>query len=233
MAPIEFSQKFLEKYPETWDYVQQGYWSELISYIIDSNKRKAVILQNWLSEGLAVPSLALIEIAKNIRNGIDYDDQALICLKWIRANVKYQSDQDHWKVPEVWTHPNDFASILIGDCEDGALLLYALLRLKGVPYNRLLLWAGDVQQSANQSAEGHCCLFYKPQTMPLNFVAMDWCYWPNTKTPMNRGMLELYNKNVSEYIWNSGWEEIWSHYRRTWFCCNENVSYSRFILKEV
>ena len=235
MIPIKFQTELINKFPKFFDYLEQNIVISWIQYIIDSDKRKAVILSDWIREQVKNPSAALKRIAdEEIGTTTDYDFQVKLVLDYVKNNLRYVGDNTQWKTPEVWTPANDTATSLLGDCEDGSTLAYVLCRLKGVPANRLLIWAGNVAVSETAPTAGHCALFYKPLNYPFNFVSLDWCYYPNDKLVTDRNVFQFYDKSIEEWKQGvDGLSKVESKYKSSWFLFNENVSYSNYLPKGV
>jgi hypothetical protein len=69
---------------------------------------------------------------------------------------------------------------------------------------------------------GHCWLGYKPSEYPLNWVFLDWCYWPSLSSISTRAMFYVKDKTIVEYQNNS---IVPSNYYNIWFIFNEDISY--------
>jgi hypothetical protein len=153
--------------------------------------------------------------------GKTVDDTMINILRWTRYNIKYVSDKTQWKMDEKWQTAQETFNLKTADCEDGAILMYKIARSLGVPTNRLLLMAGDVDGG------GHCWLAYKPEGCPLNFVFLDWCYWTDMGDISERKFYEISGKKIfrSTYIG----EEMDKQYLNIWFAFNELKSYSELI----
>jgi len=222
MAIIHFSDKLIEKHPEIFDNVQNRLIDTILAYCIDWRTWKVATLKNWIKEQIDDPSSLLQEIAADkITTYKDPDQQALAVLKWVNFNISYTSDDKQYKIGEYWATANETLRSKEGDCEDGAILIYVLCRLKGIPANRLWIMAGDVQGG------GHSWVAYKPKNYPLNPVFLDWCYWYNGATVANRSLFTIVNKDIIEH---SGPKTIiLSNYFKIWFAFNEDKSYTKII----
>lgn len=198
---------------EIFNYTQNSFLSNIVTYIINSNYRDAINLRNWIND-MDLSPLTLIQ--SEIQDYDSYDEQATACLRWVQANITYISDKKSWKITERWQTVTETLEKRKGDCEDGAILLYCLCRLKGIPANRLLLMAGTVEGG------GHCWLAYKPQRYPLDFVFLDWCYWYNANDVGNRPFYEVNDR----FIYDS--TDLVAEpckYQLLWFAFNEDISY--------
>ena len=146
------------------------------------------------------------------------DEKALRILHTVHEYLVYVSDQQKWGISDKWQDPSETFTSRTGDCEDGAVLIYLLCRYAGIPASRLYLWCGDVTDPADSSrTAGHCCCFYRPDQYPLNFVALDWCYFYDGEQVEYRPKLQLTGKVVYDPM---------GDYRTTWFIFNEDHSFT-------
>jgi hypothetical protein len=99
--------------------------------------------------------------------------QALV---WVIINIKYVSDFTSYVYPEYWAYDYQTFKRRVGDCEDGAILLYNILLKNNVPYWKIRLSAGWV--NSINGKEGHCYVTYYCEETD-KWVVLDWCYWPN------------------------------------------------------
>jgi hypothetical protein len=128
------------------------------------------------------------------------DDFALVCQQYIVKNCKYEYDQDSWGYNEFWQFPNETLYLKRGDCEDGSLLMASLLCSNGVPWWRVRVNAGLVQDNNGQQ-EGHCYVTYCRET-DNNWIILDWCYKQDSDVPVKDKILAKNNLNYQE-IWFS------------------------------
>lgn len=77
---------------------------------------------------------------------------------------------------------------------------------------------------------GHCWLGYRPLDYPLNFVFLDWCYWSDTHSVLNRPLFYINDKSIVQYNIQdtSTYVSTNSNYYSIWFAFNENLSYLSF-----
>lgn len=227
-----------------FEYVEESLPTRIINWCIDSKYRKSVHLSNWLNSQLE--NITLAEVVLDIPTREDSDEQVIECLRWVKNNIYYKKDSDNWSYEEKWqtanetltrwfktvngkkvfhkisdTKPTDVLNpVRCGDCEDGAILLYLLCRLKGVKANRLYIIAGDT------TTGGHCYLAYRPKQYPLNYVFLDWCYNPILKSIESRNKFYVTEDNqVKEY--NSEGIETNSIYAKVWFAFNEDKGFRK------
>jgi predicted transglutaminase-like cysteine proteinase len=218
---IKFDKGVVDKCPELYNYVQKNYFQQIIAWCLHSDVRKSVYLKNWINDEVQNPDKIVIDYASTIPNNSDYDKQVQLVLRKIVYDFKYIGDKSTWKMLDYWQTPKESIEKMTGDCEDGAILMYVLCRLKRVPASRLLLLCGDVKGG------GHCWLGYRPQEYPLNFAFIDWCYWANVNSMelRNKFYIDLNNK-IHEYNTNSS--EINSNYYKAWWGFNEETSIKTF-----
>lgn len=142
------------------------------------------------------------EIANSIPTEETDDLNALACLKWVLSNIKYVSDDTKGSL-EFWQFPYETLHYKNGDCEDGAILLANLMIMKGIPYWKVRLSAGNVKGG------GHAYLIYYCESEE-KWVILDTSYWTNTLQIKDR-------KNYKD-------EE---NYLGVWFSWNLKYSYSK------
>lgn len=207
-----------------YDTIKKRYVTSIIAYLINSKYRNTLIVKNWLKDSLSDISPKLQIIAAKIQNKQKLDEQMIEILKWVVYNIVYTGDTKQYSRGEYWAKAEETAISKKGDCEDGAILMYSLARIKGIPANRMFLWCGDMKDV------GHCCLFYKPTEYPFNWVYLDWCYYPSVRAIAKRNLLNLIEKEIYEYT-PIGWP-VKSQYKRTWFLFNENDSFSKIRYKK-
>jgi transglutaminase-like putative cysteine protease len=186
---------------EVWNYLDSVYYVDRINYVLHSDYRKSTKVCSWLKEQpyIKVDSIPI---------GESNDETMLNILRWVKNNITYTSDLKQWKMSEYWQTGNETLTYLKGDCEDGAILIYLIAREKGIPANRLLLMAGDVEGG------GHCWLAYKPDSYPINFIFLDWCYFVNLN--YFRTVYDIQDKTIIGD----------DNYKKLWFAFNELKSYS-------
>ena len=142
-------------------------------------------------------------------SGKDDDEKALNGLKWIISNITYLSDKSLFNKNEFWSYPYQTLKHKKGDCEDGAILLYTILRKSGIDYRKIRVSAGDTPYG------GHCYLTYYYEA-GKRWVSLDWCYFPNTLTIDKR-------KDYKD-------EEL---YQGIWFSFNDVNSFSTGTKSEI
>ena len=137
------------------------------------------------------------------------DEIALKGLKWVIKNIRYTPDKRQYGLNEYWAFGFETLKNKAGDCEDGGILLYDILRNSGIPYWKLRVNAGWVINPHNKKREGHAYLVYYTEEAD-KWVILDWCYYPNTKKIKER---EKYKNNKI--------------YDKIWFSFNERFAYSK------
>ena len=226
MAPFLFSKGWLVAKPESWSFAEQGVARRVVWWFLHRDARFSSDLQGWLWDQVsASPSAALLgvvdQVSAIVPKGASCDDKVWFALRWVRQHFRYVADTVNWRRSEYWATPEESVVKMSGDCEDGSILLYYLLRRLGVPANRLLIWTGAVVGG------GHCCLFYKPEGYPLDFVSLDWCYYPSDADIQDRPFYEFEGRLVFKFVrdFNGNWTTVTSKYLIAWFYINESISY--------
>ena len=219
MTVIRYSDKIMEKAGEAiFANIDTSFFWSFVYYIINSKYNKSVKLVDWLKEQVDNPSEKLKDIAKEIPDNEDYDIQIIEILKYIEDKLTYSGDITEWKMLEHWNTVEETITTWKGDCEDGAILIYVLGRLKGIPANRMHICAGNVEDG------GHAWIGYKPKNYPLNFSFIDWCYWYDSNIMGYRNKFSIIYKNITEYTHGTK-ISVLSKYFDIWFMFNEEKSY--------
>jgi hypothetical protein len=105
----------------------------------------------------------------NIKRIKGNDNKMRQLLYFVINNVRYIPDKDVWRVTEYWQTPKETWSKGTGDCEDGAILLYACARYLGIDSFNLKIVAGWVK--LNNSRGGHAYLVYLSGAIGLAVIA--------------------------------------------------------------
>jgi len=106
------------------------------------------------------------------------DTKTLECLKWVIENIKYTPDKTKYGLDEYWAFGYETLNSKKGDCEDGAILLYDLLRYNKIPSWKIRVSAGYVINPVTKIKEGHAYVTYYCE-QEENWAILDWCYLPN------------------------------------------------------
>jgi transglutaminase-like putative cysteine protease len=191
-----------------------------IMYALDWNdRRKTTWLKPWLeaqvAQELSEPS-ELTNIATSLSKGVrvlDWDLLAYKAFKWVSANIRYTRDQDKWGTPEYWETYDNVLSTREGDCESGAVLMYVLCRVMGIPAEALMLMTGSVLGG------GHCWLAYRSYTNPIEWSFLDWCYYKTLLPIKTRPKFNIQTRTIHGDD---------SRYIRIWWCFNEANTYGSF-----
>jgi len=108
------------------------------------------------------------------------DKKAISSLSWVIKNFKYVPDKQVFGLQEYWAFSFESLVRKQGDCDDGAILLYDVLRANGIPAWKLRITAGDAVNPFTKQIVGHAYLTYYSEVED-KWVALDWCYFPNTE----------------------------------------------------
>ena len=218
---FKFPRSIVEAEPnEVFSYIERNlvyYW---VDYLIHSNMRNAVGLSDWIKEEVNNPLPEVKAFSDKITTISDPEKQVIEILKYVQSNIQYVGDQENWKMNEYWARAWETIGAKEGDCEDGAILIYIIARLKGVPANRLMLFTGDVKGG------GHCWLGFRPTEYILNWVFLDWCYWFNPLSIDGRSKFSIEGQKIVEY--NNDGSTTQSNYYDIWFGFNEEYSALNF-----
>jgi hypothetical protein len=98
-------------------------------------------------------------------------------LIWVIENIKYISDTSEYKTEEYWAYPYQTLKHGKGDCEDGAILIWAIAMANNIPYWRVRLNAGDVREPYGGTV-GHAYVSYFRE-FDDEAIVLDWCYYPS------------------------------------------------------
>lgn len=189
---IKLSAKLAQKvtYTELQMYSRQyGFLEGKIRYWLDRRYSQSVDLQEWLnSNAPLVPNEAVELMFKEYPNIQEWSDKKRIksVLEFVHKYIVYTKDSATWEVSEKWQTPLETWTLKKGDCEDGAILIYSLLKYIDITDNRIRIVAGDVVGG------GHCYLVWLSNEDGLEYV-VDWCYWYNVSIKMSTPYHEIGN----------------------------------------
>jgi predicted transglutaminase-like cysteine proteinase len=114
----------------------------------------------------------------------DYDDVALVCTQWVANNITYTPDT----TLDDWNDARHTAILGTGDCEDGAILLYSLIRNSGIPHTRVRVYIGET------NGNGHAWVMYQ-RDHDNQWIVLDWTdgstYWNAVSSVQD--LTELYD----------------------------------------
>lgn len=235
---IRYENGVLNKLGNPQDYIVQHYSSKAVQWVLNSAYRKAVQLEPWLEQQVSEPAQSVLDFMDKYIPGHDHmtvtnDVKVIIVLKAVMDNIQYVTDGTRWGVPEYWATADETLTKTTvvngitygpkeGDCEDGAILIYIICRLLGVPRENLYIWCGNVVGG------GHACCIYRPIHYPFQFAFLDWCYYP-IRFPID-GDRYLYNIDgisvIGEQVHNGQQNgNLDTHYQKMWFMVNEKESF--------
>lgn len=176
--------------------------------------KKTTIIYNARSAGY-IPIQDILNDGFDKKIYIDTDDndeKVKQVLLWARDKLKYKGDREVWNKPEYWQTASETWDLMSGDCEDGAIIMYKLLRNMGVPAFRLKICAGDVLNPMNpQNTVGHAYLIYLSERHNTWHV-VDWCYWPGTSYMCLYGVPHSKITNYRRIWWSFNEDHMWSQH---------------------
>lgn len=194
------------------DYFNNKYPKSSIKYqgrpVLTQTNNVGLDLRNFFNE-FDADVKAVVESLK--LNDLSDDAKALACLKWIIQNFNYVSDGTKGKT-EFWQFAFESLFFKTGDCEDGAILLANMLLVAGVPYWKVRVTAGLVQDPTDATGTksvGHAFVNYYCEDQD-KWTVLDWCYWPSTKAIKDRPEYKDEGK-----------------YKDVWFSFNQRYSFTQ------
>lgn len=138
------------------------------------------------------------------------------CQKFVCNNLKYVYDEESSGCPEFWQFPFETVQMekMIGDCEDGAILIASLLVNAGAPPYRVKVAAGYVQEAPTAPLGGHGYCIYladRPESSKgLEWVVLDWCYFEDSRTRVENKPLAKNNAYYKEIWFSFNNEHSWN-----------------------
>lgn len=211
-----------------YTHITNKFWEGFVTYVVDQKYRKSVQLKYWIRQQLTAPSKTITSLVEQILDFDSYDKIMLaileLCQKKPQGELfKYVGDYKSWGVAEKWQTASETMGRMAGDCEDVAILMYVIARLKGVPAHRLYIMAGWVDNPINDDEIGHCWLAYRPDNYPLNWAFLDWCYYTNTNISDHRPLFHVQGKEIIGYKHLYGRKKgTYDKYYSIWFAFNED-----------
>ena len=225
-----WDKRITENRPELYAHIQKKHFSSLVRYVIDSRYRTSVKLTPWIKGMVENPGNEVTNFLNVIPKGRNQEETVMNTFKAVTGHVRYTGDHKQWKRSEYWQTAAETIKLAKGDCEDGAIAIYVLCRLQGVPANRLLLMAGSVHDPFTNKIAGHCWVGYRPDNYPLNWVFLDWCYYYTPDSPLIRSKFYVFGKKITEYKGDyEGIKVEKSNYYNIWFAFNDEKSYNTLL----
>ena len=163
---------------------------------IDWMGNSKVNLIQWLKQQYLSANKDLIEESSRFKEISDYDDRILAILRFVCSHITYKRDINVWKTPEYWQNAITTYNKRTGDCEDGAILIFILARLSGIPSERIRLLVGSV------TGGGHAMVEYTG--LDLQDYIIDWCYYPD--------FTEISKRKPRQLV---------SYFKKAWFRVND------------
>ena len=151
------------------------------------------------------------------------NETAFVIQNFVCNFLKYKYDDLTAEIEEFWLFPFESIQAEIGDCEDGAILIAALLINAGIPSWRVKVAAAEVIADpvfapSDTEVGGHAyCLYLadRPDSdRKLEWVILDWCYLQDPEIPVGEKPLAR----------NGGTE---SAYRDVLFTFNDEFSWAQ------
>jgi hypothetical protein len=121
------------------------------------------------------------------------NETAFVIQNFVCKFLKYKYDDLTAEIEEFWLFPFESIQAEIGDCEDGAILIAALLINAGIPSWRVKVAAAEVLADpvfapSDTELGGHAyCLYLadrQDSKRKLEWVILDWCYLQDPEIPI-------------------------------------------------
>lgn len=220
---MSFSDKIEESKSELFPILDKRYFKSLLYWVIDSKYRKNVKLSRWLNSQVQNPTPRLLALCEKIPTYSNDDRQISSIFRYLentKGKLTYVSDKSKWGYIEKWQTAHETALTLSGDCEDGAILMYVIARLKGIHHSRLRILTGKVQNPYNGKVEGHAYLAYRSNADPFHWKILDWCYLPQLLSISSRDSYFLHKNKI--YLFKNDRYIDSPIYKEVWWGFNEN-----------
>lgn len=178
-------------------------------------ERIGVDVKNFITTNDAI----LEEIVKKYKlKKKNANDTAYAVQKFVVKFLTYKYDEESSNCPEFWQFPFESIQSGIGDCEDGAILITALLIQAGVEPHRCKVAAGNVKSSPTAPEGGHGYAIFladRPDTKnKQDWVILDWCYYEDSKIHPSKKPLAR----------DGGYKGC---YKKVWFTFNNEYSWNQ------
>ncbi|MFW9896062.1 MAG: DUF4332 domain-containing protein [Candidatus Thorarchaeota archaeon] len=151
------------------------------------------------------------------------NETALAIQNFVCKFLKYKYDDESVDCPEYWLFPFEAIQSEIGDCEDGAILIAALMINAGIPSWRVKVCAAQVFADpvfapSDTDLGGHAYCIYladrEESKRKLEWVILDWCYLQDPEVPIEEKPLA-----------RDGGQE--GAYQEVWFTFNNEKSWAQ------
>lgn len=179
------------------------------------NRRLQIDVRNFVKQkdSLLEQLLNKYKLKKSTMNETQWQIQ-----KFVVSYLNYVYDEKTYRQEEFWQFPFETLYSGIGDCEDGQILMTSLMRVQGIPSNRVMVQQGDVKPEPTSPTGGHQWTIYL-QDLPngkQDWVILDWCFYEDSKTPIEQKPL----------LKNGGYQNT---YKDIWFVFNDEIQMSKKI----
>lgn len=187
---MNFSDKLLEKIRNdgAWDTVknyifEKTFISKLVYHITDWRHRsQSRNLNLWIINNSTLPQ-EVKDLVEHFRK-LSEIEKVKESLKFVNKHISYVSDiKSTWKVSEHWQNPEETWMLKTGDCEDGSILLYAILNYLDVSDEDLFVSCGWVKEPFTNKEVGHAYIVWINPDDMMSY-ALDWCYYYTTSVTL-------------------------------------------------
>lgn len=155
------------------------------------------------TQGTSILTLSPLIQHSGTANSVAHQSQL-----YVVNNIKYERDVVQFNRKEKYLKASETLRTRKGDCEDGAILMAAIMRKNGIPADRVRVVAGDV------TGAGHAyCIFLADRADgSQQWEIHDWCYYPDPKTTTGK-----------KTVWQ---EKGVGQYKKPWFWFNDKEFHS-------
>lgn len=184
-------------------YIDDLWITEQIWYRLSSKGIESKNISKFLKKQRDYSVLDEIIIEEGWHEIEDDDKVIYLVMKWVKNNIKYNSDNFNYKTSEYWADIIETLSKMSGDCEDGAILILLFGWKLGIEKERLKLWCGETKYG------GHACAIYKSIKYPYVWFFMDWCMEPELIVPGLNRKAYIFSNDLSPTPFNNPYKKGW------------------------
>jgi predicted transglutaminase-like cysteine proteinase len=202
-VPSEIEVKLTSKYPKQ----EKWYSARQLPYADGKSQEIFIDVRDFLA--------TFIDDQLPVLGGKTNDEKVLRCLQWVLNGIIYASDKNNVGFEEFWQFAFETIQRKKGDCDDFAILVAALALKAGVPYFRLRVCAGWVQDPNNENGRvGHLYLTYARESDD-KFVIMDGTYFVDSSTLPKDRILHREDKRYKEVWYSFDLKNVYSYSKQS------------------
>ena len=195
--------KMMKMIKKIIEYIDSMWISEQIWYRMNWKGNESRNVSRFLKEQLDSGMLDSIIHENGWHDIANEERMVYMVFKWVLDNFEYKKDIYTYKTHEYWASVDETITKGEGDCEDLAVLMFAILRKLGIPRSRVKLWAGNTKYG------GHACMIYKSEQYPYVWFFMDWCMEVIRRVPGKTRKAYMFKDKLSIVPYNSPYKDGW------------------------